>query len=468
MPEGEEAPPRGVRVMALVRWILILGLAGAAVFTVGDHYELWGAPRKIEAKYHCPMHPSVVSDRPGECPICGMTLVPIEEGHAKKAPVHAYECPLHPDFGSDRPGSCPICGEKLVATGKLPPPKDLTSVMLPSDRVQRIGVRTATVKKESLTHRVRTVGYVAVDESHIARVQTRFAGWIEELFVSQTGVFVQKGQPLAAIFSNELYLAQVEFLHSLERVNAATSPELREVQESLATATRKRLELLGISEEEIAALEKTRKAKRAMVIRAPVAGHVLQKTALLGTYLQPGTELFTLADLSRIWVLADVYERDLAFVHLGQRAEVELSAYPGRRFSGKVTLLYPAVADATRTLKARIEIANPKLLLRPGMYARLQFPQIRRKSLVAPSEALVNTGVQTYAFVAHADGTFEPRTVEVGMRVGDLAEVRKGLRAGERVVTSSNFLIDSESRIRAAIEAMERQGKAATRPGHKH
>jgi RND family efflux transporter MFP subunit len=471
MPEGEEAPPPGVKVMAVVRWILILGLAAAAVFTVGDHYQLWGTPAKMEARYQCPMHPSVISDRPGECPICGMSLVPIEEVQKARRPAgaaFAFECPLHPDFGSDRVGQCPVCGETLVPGRREKPPKELTPILLSPERIQKIGVRTAPVRRKELKHQVKTVGYVTVDESRLARVQTRFAGWIEKLFVNQTGVFVRKGQALAAIYSNELYLAQVEYLHALQAVERAPSPEMREIQQSLASAARKRLVLLGISEDDIASLEKTRRAVRALVLRSPVSGHVLQKTALLGIFLQPGTELFNLADLSRVWVLADIYERDLPHVRLGQNATVKLTAYPGRSFRGRVRLIYPSVVDQTRTLKVRVELSNPRLALRPGMYAHVELGEVRRGALVAPSEAVVDTGEHAHAFVAHSDGTFEPRKVQVGLRVGDDVEVLGGLREGERVVASANFLIDSESRIRAAIEAMTTAGKKAVPPAHQH
>jgi RND family efflux transporter MFP subunit len=471
MPEGEEAPPPGVRVMAVVRWILILGLAAAATFTVGDHYQLWGVPAKMEARYQCPMHPSVISDRPGECPICGMSLVPIEEVQKAKRPAgaaFAYECPLHPDFGSDKPGQCPVCGETLVPSQREKPPKELTPIMLPPERIQKIGVRTAPVRRKELKHQVKTVGYVTVDESRLAKVQTRFAGWIEKLFVDQTGVFVKKGQPLAAIYSNDLYLAQTEYLHALEAQGRAASLEILDVQRSLAQAARKRLSLLGIPEADLGALEKTRKPVRAMVLRSPVSGHVLQKTALLGIFLQPGTELFTLADLSRAWVLADIYERDLPHVRVGQKATVRVTAHPGKAFRGRVKLIYPAVADQTRTLKVRVELPNPRLVLRPGMYAHVELAKVQRAALVAPSEAVVDTGEHVYAFVAQGDGTFEPRVVRTGLRVGDEVEVLSGLREGERVVTSAGFLIDSESRIRAAIEAMTAAGKNAAAPAHKH
>jgi Cu(I)/Ag(I) efflux system membrane fusion protein len=515
--EGEEAPPPGVRIMAIVRWLLVALMAGAALasflYVFGDSGEAQGDPNA--PVYYCPMHPSVVQDHPGECPICSMSLVLKEQSKSSaqpkapasdaKAPTggHAghrheasdvYYCPMHPEETSPGPdGRCPICGMKLekkpgatsastpergrkAAEGQhrpIPgpakdemrgmtdasgsagaPPADVVGVDLSTERIQLIGMRTARVVHAPLTSELRTVGYVVPTESGFATVQTRFSGWIQELHVRETGQPVKRGQLLARVYSPELLAAQQELLNAKRWTTGPTAEASRTAgaPSSLLASAQSRLALLGMDAQEIAEVERSGEAHRLVEIRSPVKGYISQKNALEGLYIQPGTQLFEIADLSKVWVIAEIFERDAGRVRMGQLAKLELAAYPGESFSGRVQFLYPSLDANTRTLRARIEFKNAALRLRPGMYGDVRLEAPPGTGLMIPREAVVDTGVHQYVFVAQEGGHFEPRAIRLGARSDDAVQVVAGLSMGETVVTTGNFLIDSESRLRSAIE----------------
>jgi membrane fusion protein, copper/silver efflux system len=421
MPEGVEAPPRGTRAMAIVRWALVAIMALAAVAATA-YYAGWFADVGGEAPsgtiYYCPMHPSVQQDHPGECPICSMTLVLMPTGDAGVGPSVPPQVP------------------------------GLAPVTLSPDRIQRMGMRTAPVVREALATELRVPGTVAASEKGLAVVQTRFAGWIEELLVEQTGQKVTKGQVLARIYSPDLLTAQQELLSALrwEKSEAAGS-----MSAGLAGDARKRLELLGISKQEIAEIQKTGSPMRAIPVRSLVTGYVTAKTAVQGAYVQPGDELFRLADLSTLSVLADVYEYEAGRVTIGQPATFTAVAYPGEQFAGKVTFIQPALDAASRTLRARIELPNRDLRLKPGMFGDVELASQRIEALVIPADAFVDTGEHQYVFVAQEGGRFEPRRVRAGARVDGKVQILEGLSEGEVVVTTANFLLDSESRLQSTI-----------------
>jgi Cu(I)/Ag(I) efflux system membrane fusion protein len=486
--EGKEAPPRGVHTMAIARWALIGLMAVAAVASV-VHYFGWFPRSSASAsstQYYCPMHPSIVQDHPGECPICSMTLVPKPTSGAggntapsmQGAPTPstqpdggtqsgAYYCPMHPNQTSnDANARCPECGMKMeprpgamTAPDAGAPPREGTipgvgPVDLPPERIQLLGMRTAQATRQKLVPELRTVAYVAASEKGLAQIHTRFAGWIEHLNINQTGERVQRGQVLASIYSPELLNAQQEFLNahrwSRERSDGASVAD--SAVAGLAADSRRRLELLGISRTEIDQLEKTGQPVRALAVRSPVSGYVIAKNALKGLYVDPSAVLFEIADLSTVWVLADVYEYQAERVRVGQRATLDLVALPGRTFTGRVQFMYPVVDSNTRTLRVRLEFGNSGLALRPGMYGNVHLQLASRIGLVVPSEAVVDTGEVQYVFVALGGGRFEPRRVRLGERSGDTVQVLDGIEEGETVVTTANFLLDSESRLRAAIE----------------
>ena len=339
----------------------------------------------------------------------------------------------------------------------------LTEVSLTPERIQLIGMRTAAVKREALGGELRTVGVVAANERGLAQINTRFSGWIQKLLVSETREHVRRGQVLATIYSPDVLRAEQELLvaHGWNAAGTGgTKPggphEHDDFASGLDASARGRLELLGISSPEIDEILRTGKAIEAIAIRSPVDGYVVGKSAVVGVAVQPGTVLFEVADLSRVWVNADVYEQDIARVEVGQGARFELSSFPGEIHTGKVSFISPTLDSGNRTLRVRLEFKNksdrsgPRL--RPGMYGTVYLDLPSTTGLMVPAEAVVDTGEAHYLFVAKDGGRFDPRVVRVGAHLKDRVEILSGVTEGETVVTTGNFLIDSESRLRAAIE----------------
>lgn len=458
MEEGEEAVPRGARAMTIVRWGLVVLMAFAAAGGLNHRYGWFrfgassaGAPATT---YYCPMHPNIQQDHTGECPICSMTLVPMPKpGDAKAEQAAAAAM------------------ERAAGSGAAAPPKEaegvtgLVPLTLSQDRIQLMGMRTAVVVRGALAPELRTVGTVAPNEKGLAAIQTRFAGWIEDLRVEQTGQRVERGQVLATIYSPELLTAQHEYLNARKWAQQGSGGRDSDLSLDLHRDARRRLELLGIAASEIDAIERTGEPMRAIAIRSPVRGYVIQKNAIQGVTVQPGTALFQIADLSTVWVFADVYEYELGRVKIGQSASIEFAAYPGETFAGKLTFSYPSINADTRTLRVRLEFKNPDLRLKPGMYGTVKIELERAESLLVPVEAIVDTGVVQYVFVARAGGKFEPRKVALGARAAGKVQIVRGLAEGETVVTTANFLLDSESHLQAAILGEAAPGSAPAPSG---
>lgn len=465
-PEGEEPPPPGTRVAAIVRWALVGLMALAAIGAWTWSATRGGGAGQVSARYRCPMHPTVVMERPGECPICGMDLVeaPAERGAAAAGSAGGgYTCPMHPAFVAEDPGTrCPECGMKLVprsadvgtAGGTPRSVPGLASLELSAERIQLAGVKTAVAAREPLASTLRTVGFVAANEKGLASVNLRFAGWIESVRGGALGQQVEKGEILATVYSPDAVAAQQQFLATARWAEpvapGVSAPQASAPQRDVSREARQRLELLGFAAEDVDALAASGTPSNVVNVRAPVRGHVARSAAVRGGFVQPGTELFQIADLSTVWVIADVHESEIARVKVGQRAALELTAWPGERFGGRITFLYPALAAGSRTLQARIELRNPGLRLRPGMYGDVTVELGAAEAVVVPAEAVVDTGVLQYAFVSTGSGRFEPRRVRVGWSGAGKVAILEGLAAGERVVTTANFLLDSESRLRAA------------------
>jgi Cu(I)/Ag(I) efflux system membrane fusion protein len=440
---GEDVDPRapaGVRTMSIVRWVLVIITALVATLSILSYAGVFsgGKPRPAAQLYYCPMHPSVVQDHPGECPICNMTLVPKPPGPVKPSGTMAPSA-------SESPSAVPGLG-----------PVDLTP-----ERIQLIGMRTAAVKREALAGELRSVGVVAANERGLSQVTARFAGWIQKLSASTTGERVRRGQVLATVYSPDVLRAEQELLVAAgwgagQAGGAAHRDREPTALAGLAANARRRLELLGISAQEIDDVLRTGKPAEAIAIRSPVDGFVVAKNAVAGVAIQPGTVLFEVADLSSVWVTADVYEIDVSRVHVGQRARLALAAYPGESYTGKLQFVYPVLDGQSRTLKVRLEFKNrtdrngPRL--RPGMSGTVYLDLPATSGLMVPAEAVVDTGEMHYLFVAKEGGRFEPRLVKVGARAQGKVEIVSGVAEGEEVVTTGNFLVDSESRLRAAIE----------------
>ena len=463
LPEGVEAAPPGVRTMAMVRWALI-GLMAVTALAAWVYFARTGheVTERSEAKYVCPMHPSVLSERAGSCPICGMDLVSIAslgEGAKGGVGAHAhgdaapgkYWCPMHPEVASDDPSAiCEKCGGmKLIPREQVP---GLVPVEVGQDRLQLIGMRTAVAVMEKLAPTLRTVGMVAPDEGAVAVVTSRVTGWVEKVLVSQSGERVKKGQPLAKIYGIELNAAQLNYLNAIKWTRDWSAGQSQQGTQALEVDARQRLILNGFTPLDIQELEEKKSPLEFLTVRAPIDGYVGRRSVQVGGYVTPGQELYEIADIANVWVLADVYEADIGRVSAGQRATLTLQALPGSSFTGKVAYLYPAVNPQSRTLQARIVVPNTKGRLRPGMYADVTIDLGMTEGTTIPADALVDTGEAQYVFVALPGGRFEPRPVTVGARTAEKVQILRGVHPGENVVTTANFLIDSESRLRAAIQ----------------
>jgi Cu(I)/Ag(I) efflux system membrane fusion protein len=425
MPEGEEQAPPGTRTMAVVRWALVALVGLTAVGAWAHHFSQRSSAAPTAAqKFVCPMHPQIVTEQKIGCPICGMDLVPV--GASQTPSVDA-----------------------LVAPGDVP---GLVPVDLSAERVQLMGMKTAVAVVERLGTSLRAVGFVTANENGLVSVSTRFSGWVENLPVAETGQLVRKGEPLMTIYSPELLNAQTVFLNSLKWSGPkGTAPGVPQMATDVERDPRLRLELFGVAAEDIEAIVAAGVPQRTVPVRAPTRGYVARKTVLKGLFVQAGSELFQLADLSKVWVLVDVYESDLGRVQLGQKATFEAASAPGQSFVGRVQFINPVLNTGSRTLQARVELANPRLELRPGMFGDVTLETEALEAVVIPADALVDTGEHRYVFVDRGNGRFEPRAVQTGTKGDGKVAIVEGLTAGEQVVTKANFLIDSESRLRAAV-----------------
>jgi Cu(I)/Ag(I) efflux system membrane fusion protein len=381
--------------------------------------------------------------------------------------------PMHPAYKADKPGIAPDCGMQLepvyaddaAQLAGMPP----GTVRLSTERQQLIGVRTGTAEMQPVRRVIRATARLAYDETRITHVHTKVEGWIEQVFVDYTGAPVRAGQPLFTIYSPELVSAQQEYLIALrakKQMADSPLPELSRSSESLYQASRQRLKLWDVTEEQIQRLEETGQPRRTLTFYAPHGGIVLEKKAFEHQRITQDSDLYTVADLSRIWALAEVYEYEAPFVRLGQPAMLTLSYVPGQVFHGRVTFIAPQLDPQTRTLQVRLEFSNPGLKLRPEMFGTAEINVDMGKQLVVPADSVVDTGLKQMVFIARGDGYFEPREVLLGPRIDGFYAVMNGVAAGETVVTSANFLIDSESRLKAAVSQMG--GTKQAEPPHKH
>jgi RND family efflux transporter MFP subunit len=384
--------------------------------------------------------------------------------------------PMHPKYTSDKPGNAPDCGMKLepvYADGGGTPVPGQTADMPPGtihidpDRQQMIGVTYATAEIAASGETVRATGKVAVDETRVTRVHPKIEGWVSKTFADFTGQLVNQGDPLVALYSPEMLASQQEFalaLQARDTMKAGNDREAYENSEKLVAAARRRLELWDLSAARVEELERTRTPVREITVYSPASGHVTSRGVFPGQKVSPETELYSISNLSRVWIVADVFEIDQSKIRVGQTARVISEG--GRDFSAQVNNIQPQIDPATRTAKIRLDAANSDLRLKPEMFVTVEFRFGSPGRVTVPADAVVNTGTRKTVFVDHGDGHLEPRSVETGDRAGDRIQILQGVRAGERVVASGAFLLDSEAQLKGAIGGAS--AGAAPPGGHRH
>jgi Cu(I)/Ag(I) efflux system membrane fusion protein len=400
---------------------------------------------------------------------CGKADSHAGNDSASEATIAKYHCPMHPTYTSDKPGDCPICGMKLVPIGddkgnssnvSIP---GRAAIKLSGDKRQLIGLTTSPVERRSLSHIVRNPGVVTHDETRYARIAPRFGGWVRSLQVNYTGQPVKKGEPLFTVYSPELFTAENDYLLAFRNAQLSTnSPATLESSRQLLETARRKLELLQIGAEEIAALERGGKPSDELQIRAPISGHVLTKKAVEGQSFMSGEMLYEIADLSHLWIRASIYESDLPQIRVGQKARAIFPNLNNKAFDTSVSFIYPHIDPQTRRAEVRVELENPQHELRPDMWADVEIEVELGELLAVPASSVIDTGTRYVAFVEGDQNHLEPREVKIGAKTDDYFEVLDGLKDGEKVVTRALFLVDSESQLKAAISGMGAAGE------HKH
>jgi len=371
--------------------------------------------------------------------------------------------PMHPAYRSDKPGIAPDCGMQLVPVyadeaeelAKLPP----GTVRLTAERQQLIGVKLGKVERRAVRKTIRAVARITYDETRIAHVHSKVDGWIEKVFVNYVGAPVRRGEPLFTLYSPELLATQQEFLIALKARRYLSDSPTKEVAAGTATlyqAAKKRLELWDMSDEQIRRLEETGEPEKEITFYSPHDGFVTERKAYEHQRVTTDMEIYTIADLSQVWAVADLYEYEAPLVSVGQKVLISVPSVPGQALQGKVSYIYPQLDPQTRTIKVRMDFLNPGLKLRPDMFATAEVEVNLGEQLVVPVDAVLDSGTQRYVFLAKGQGYFEPREVTLGPRSDGYFLVLSGLKVGDTVVTSANFLIDSESRLK---QATAQQGK---------
>jgi len=461
-----------------MRVVRILAVLLVAAVAFGSGYVLRGRSaggssdngRKV-LYYVDPMHPAYTSDKPGIAPDCGMRLEPVyadgggRPAHAPQAPrkILYYRDPADHTYHADLPGLNPETGNTLEAVYAEPAVLPPGTIQITAERRQLIGVRLADVTAERGGRTVRTSGQVAYDETRISHVHTRFDGWIERVHADFTGEMVRKGQVLATIYSPEMLASQQELLLAARARTTMSGSSLSSAMqhsESLFTAARRRLELWQFTDAQIDRVLATGEPIRTVPVVAPATGYVTERNVFPNQRITADSDLYTIVDLSRVWVLADVFEADLSSVRIGQSVRVRLPYAESAPLTARVSYIQPQMDPTTRTMKVRLEVANPGLRLKPNMFVDVEFELPGAERLTVPGDAVIDTGGSQMVFVDRGNGNLEPRTVITGERANGRVAIVSGLTAEERVVASGAFLVDSESRLRSAAAAV----KPATPP----
>jgi len=428
-----------MRLLKLLAGLVLLAamFAGGYVLRASKH-DLPAASQRRVLYYVDPMHPAYKSDRPGIAPDCGMQL----------EPVYADD---------DRTRTTP---PELPAA--VPP----GTIRIPPERQQLIGVKFATVEQSPMSRSIRTVGKVTFDETRVAHVHTRIEGWIEKVFVDFTGDVVKAGQPMLTIYSPEMLASQQELLLARRARDLMKSNPLAsaaEHGESLFEAAKRRLQLWDLSEDQIQQVLETGQPIRSITVRAPAGGFVTARNAFPNQKVTPDSDLYTITDLSRLWIMAEVFESDITSIKVGDRAYIIFATGGPPSLAARVNYIQPQVDPMTRTLKVRLDANNPGMRMKPDMFVNVEFGVVTAAQVTVPADAVLDTGDRQTVFLDLGNGYLEPRQVVVGERFGDRVAISRGLTAGERVVSSGTFLIDSESRLKSAASGMGAPEKA-----HRH
>ncbi|MBI5068091.1 MAG: efflux RND transporter periplasmic adaptor subunit [Deltaproteobacteria bacterium] len=504
---SKSSSPRRFGTLALLATLVVGLAAGAGAFRLlaarHDHGGGAESPSK-KPLYQCPMHPTITADHPSDCPICGMKLVEVKTGGgaaaadaaASKKPL--YQCPMHPTITADHPSDCPICGMKLVevkggGSGErkisfyrspmdpkqtshtprkdemgmdyLPVYEDealgggsavegLATVQIDPARQQLIGLRTAPVTAGPVGGAWRTTGKVAVDETRVHHVNVKVEGFVEHIYVDFVGRPVRRGERLFSIYSPELLSLQNEYLLAVRMRKDLAGGSLAASGDELVASARERLKLWDVPDSVIEELARTGKVQKSLTLVSPMSGVVTKKDVVHGHKLSAGDMPYEITDLSQLWVLADIYESDLARTRVGMPATFTAQGIPGKEFTGRVAFIDPVLDPKTRTVKVRLAFANPRGELKPEMFGDVVLRAAAREGLRIPADAVIDSGTQKVVFVSLGEGKFEPRVVQVGAADGDHVEVKAGLADAEQVVVRANFLVDSESRLKASLAAI--------------
>ena len=455
-------------------WLIatLIALAGIAAGSGATYLALRSSPHAshpeetraaVGPKYQCPMHPSVVQDHPGTCPICGMDLIAMQTGGADGGSskgtarkISFYRSPMDPKQTSHVPRKdemgmdyLPVYEDEIAPAAPI---QGLATVSIDPARQQLIGLRSTPAKHAAVGGSWRTVGRVQVDPTGVRRINVKVEGYVEKIHVDFVGKTVRRGQPLFSLYSPELLAAQSEYLLAIKTRKALGSDQaVASSGDVLVASARRKLELWDVPEREIARLERMGEPSKSLTFVSPISGVVTAKNLVEGSKINAGDTPYEISDLSEVWVMADAYEADLPKVRVGMAASLTLQAYPNQVFKGDVDFIDPLLDPRTRTAKVHVHFPNPTGELKPEMFGEVVLEGKSRQGLTVPSDAIVHSGTRDVVFVDLGDGKFQPREVQLGAKAGDQVEIRAGLEEGEKVVTRANFLVDSESRLRAAL-----------------
>jgi len=448
------------KIIPLMALVTFLGMASCSKgpTTKDSNIDYWT----------CTMHPSVHLKDPGKCPICSMDLVPVIKRSAtpasssENAPHHDHAAMLAgKPTGGEMPGMPGMPGMKGGAESKAP---QTSEFVVPVERQQQIGVTYAKVERKPLAHTIRSVGVIVPDRSRNWQFVSRVDGYVQKLNVTSPGQVVDKDAPLLSIYSPDLLTSEREFVELLRMRDEAKTKDARETPQRLIESAKRRLQLWNVTEEQIAELEKTRKASDTLTLLSPFRGVVQSVPVEQGKNVKVGDMLVEVADLSLVWMWAEFYENELSMLQVGQKLAITAKSYPGQNFDGTIALIDPFINETKRTAKVRIDIPNADFKLRPGMYVNAELAMDMGEALTVPVSAVMPTGERNVVFIDKGEGKLEPRIVQLGGKYGDVYAVNSGLKEGERVVASANFLIDAESKIQGALKDFEETSAPGTNP----